>query len=1245
MGKFWKGGAVLVLLLLSTMSTAAATLPPAEPALLAQTTESDSADVRVIPRQGGQGSNHTILVSGLLDGEFVTVRIIEEATGDPVYTTDQTADGNGRVELTVFSTVDDAPGTYIVEVLNRSEDVIGSAELVISEPVGREADVSVTPDTADAGETFTLEISGARPFASLDVVVRDAELRPVFRTTLRADVDGNAIVEFPSERTLSGTHSITVNEGEFTVGQADFVINAVQNVIEVTVQPEEAAPGETVVFSVSGLTPTLRVGVEIRFAGEVVDSSEAEADINGNLVYAYEIPQDAAGGMYSFALVQGGETVLDVAYTVTGDAVEIITADVDAGQSPVVSVTGLQPNEPITLEVLLGGSVISTVSVTSDVNGTVIARISAEDLRSSGTYEVRVVRDGTPLASSDFAVGGILTDPRDVTILTTRDALTIGDSFLVRVTGLAAGETVTFAVRYDDEVVFSTERTADASGAFSIELVTGEGDDPGQYELVVLRDGEELSTALVTIEADDAITDSDVTLTTVPDTIGTGESFTITVEGLPAGEEVVVDVRYEGESVFTTERIAGEEGSFTLRLTSTEDDQPGEYEVFVLLNGEELAAGSFTIIGTTTEQQPDEETAEPGDVTVNIDPETITQGEGFTVTVSGLQAEETVTIDVLYEGESVFMTDRTADADGVIELSLVSSADDEAGSYEVVVLRDGESVAAGDFTVTATEDEGEETAEPGDNVAVVSDPNTVAQGENVTVNISGLEAGETVTLNILYEGEEVFSTEREADQNGRAVVILTTSEDDQPGRYVLVVERDDNQIGAGSFTLTGETTEEPEEVTEAQVSIEPTTGPIGTVHEVTVTGLEAGETVTLEVVFDEAVIFSTDLTADDTGSAVTALVSEEGDEVGDYTLNIVRDDAVVASSILTIEEAVTDAPDEETPEQEQQGDPDSDTEEDTTVGEQPSEIITGRLTADQPDQRISFEGEEGDTVLISVTSPDFDTYLFLLDDQGNQLEFNDDANQSLNSQIGPYTLPYSGEYIVVVSSYPFVSFSEPTAGEFELTIERVGLTEIAYGETVDVTITEDSFTQFFSFEATAGDVISVNVDSGGSIDTVLSLVDPTGFTVFTDDDGGEGFDPELLRFVIPTSGTYTLTLRAFTPGTTGEATLTLNRDDVRTLDDEARVVVLNAKQTRDVLTLTGEAGEAIQLRIVVQDGAVGDFNVNVVQDGQSLMYFQSFGIPSEITLGFVVPQDGEVTIFMDDFTGSASVLEVSIERE
>ena len=63
-----------------------------------------------------------------------------------------------------------------------------------------------------------------------------------------------------------------------------------------------------------------------------------------------------------------------------------------------------------------------------------------------------------------------------------------------------------------------------------------------------------------------------------------------------------------------------------------------------------------------------------------------------------------------------------------------------------------------------------------------------------------------------------------------------------------------------------------------------------------------------------------------------------------------------------------------------------------------------------------FSGQQGQTVVISMTSDDFDTYLGLLGPDGSVVAENDDSNGTTDSQI-TVSLPSSGTYTVIANSY------------------------------------------------------------------------------------------------------------------------------------------------------------------------------------------------------------------------------------
>ncbi|TVQ08648.1 MAG: serine protease [Leptolyngbya sp. DLM2.Bin27] len=81
-------------------------------------------------------------------------------------------------------------------------------------------------------------------------------------------------------------------------------------------------------------------------------------------------------------------------------------------------------------------------------------------------------------------------------------------------------------------------------------------------------------------------------------------------------------------------------------------------------------------------------------------------------------------------------------------------------------------------------------------------------------------------------------------------------------------------------------------------------------------------------------------------------------------------------------------------------------------------------------QEFSFQGRAGQAVRIRLESPDFDTYLILLDESRNRIAVNDDANPTTTNSEIAIRLPRDGVYRVLVNS-----FRAGERGRFVLTVE------------------------------------------------------------------------------------------------------------------------------------------------------------------------------------------------------------------
>ena len=107
-----------------------------------------------------------------------------------------------------------------------------------------------------------------------------------------------------------------------------------------------------------------------------------------------------------------------------------------------------------------------------------------------------------------------------------------------------------------------------------------------------------------------------------------------------------------------------------------------------------------------------------------------------------------------------------------------------------------------------------------------------------------------------------------------------------------------------------------------------------------------------------------------------------------------------------------------------------------------------RLNDDSLYDLYTFSGDAGQQVVITLESSDFDTYLFLVDTNGNEVAENDDYDGTSNSRITT-TLPVSSEYRVIVNSYDVSG-----RGQYILDIATVSTTSPALTSSTSQDVTE-----------------------------------------------------------------------------------------------------------------------------------------------------------------------------------------------
>ncbi|MBO9310212.1 MAG: PPC domain-containing protein, partial [Chloroflexi bacterium] len=203
------------------------------------------------------------------------------------------------------------------------------------------------------------------------------------------------------------------------------------------------------------------------------------------------------------------------------------------------------------------------------------------------------------------------------------------------------------------------------------------------------------------------------------------------------------------------------------------------------------------------------------------------------------------------------------------------------------------------------------------------------------------------------------------------------------------------------------------------------------------------------------------------------------------------------------------------------------------------ESVRSFVNDNAPEQRFSFEGAAGDRVTITARIGGIgDPVLELRDPSDAVIAQSDDSKGTTDAAIEAFTLPVNGTYTIRVTRY-----SRRTGGDFILRLNREpplvpplstyppsvllpqGAPLLAHDETIVGTLA-DRQTRQFVFLGRRGEAISVTVRrKSGSLDPFLRLVDDqSGNVLYESNRGTTGDDVETINTVLPTTGTFTLTL-------------------------------------------------------------------------------------------------------------------------
>ncbi len=707
--------------------------------------------------------------------------------------------------------------------------------------------------------------------------------------------------------------------------------------------------------------------------------------------------------------------------------------------------------------------------------------------------------------------------------------------------------------------------------------------------------------------------------------------FDITISGLPPESPYTIEILFEDDIVFGSDETSDADGRIDYPIGSTEGDAPGIYTLQVLSEGAILASADFEL---TAAEEGNSQAGRDFRGDVKVTPETVPFGQAQTIRISDLEAQTKYRLEITARETSqvVYRRVHTSDNAGLIEIDIFAEEGDAPGHHVIAVYdEEGLLIAGGEFIIEA----------PAERAAQVElQPATIQAGQSVDIVVSGLAAFDSVTAQITSaEGVLIDTTLARASSEGDVTLTFSRTEDLVEGAYTIDIFVDAEKLASATLAvdkIEDETQatidapmEEPEPadsidaVSEASASIEPQAAPIGSSHLVRVSGLSARETITIDVMFAGESVYRTEKTADANGAVSIELVTDAEDRTGDYIITILREAGNQPSVVLTaaaaaaVEFAAT-------------------TIDDTDVIE--SRLVDGGAEFD-------FEGEAGKTVLISAASADFDPALALIDRDDFEIAFNDDSRGQKDAIIGPLALPYSGRYTLVISAKPLMMAQGAIDGDFVITIAEVSLAPIAFDAALPFSLDADSPAQYFSLPVETGDSLTVTLDSGGRLDTVLQVVRPDGGEFAFDDDSGAGFDAELSNLIFDQAATYVLAVSSFDSGVNGQGTLSIQRNPVHALEDGETVITLNDKAIRDLVIFEAEEDEYLILNLDKLSGDVEDLYVTATVEGMEVMAYSTMGVPDELPLAFVMPMSGRVVVTLEKFGFDDAIsLGVSLER-
>jgi len=468
-----------------------------------------------------------------------------------------------------------------------------------------------------------------------------------------------------------------------------------QDAPTVTITPDsDQVESALLTILVEGLQPSAVYSIEFLFEGEVVFSSEETSDDQGVITFPVGSTEGDLPGIYTVQVVQDGEALASADFELTAkEAVKELPGEVTVtpssgpiGTLHAIKIAQLDAQTRYTIEITASESqqVAYRRARNSDQDGIIEIEVFAEEGDSPGQQAIAIYdSEGETIAEGEFTIDA--PPEREVAVIVMPPVIEAGSSVEISVSGLSAFDSVSAQVKSADGVLIDTVM-ARASRDGEVNLIFAGPDDmeEGRYDIEIFAEGDEVATATLTIgEVADTELASAAVVSVTPPSAAIGSEHLIEVSGLQPGQDYRLNILDpDGAEEYATGRTADAAGAFNLRISSTPEDDIGLYTVEIRDETGEILLASAALEITFDADEGG------SDAIATIEPQSAALGSSHVILVSNLTPGERVNFDVTFAGKSVYTSNKTADAAGMVRLELVTGAGDAPGDYLITAMRE-----------------------------------------------------------------------------------------------------------------------------------------------------------------------------------------------------------------------------------------------------------------------------------------------------------------------------------------------------------------------------------------------------------------------------------------------------------------------------------------------------------------------------------------------------------------------------